>query len=574
MGFCRGNWRTMLCGLAMAIAVLLGPAVQATPPAETCFVVSADAKVPDPTSLRCTGVPQGYSEGTLWLRVPIAPAQARNASLAVQVTRFEQLDVYFEHQNGVEIPQTVTEGAFADKWHVGGQLAFAAPGDVPTQAVWLRLEGLESYDLLKLRIVSGAAAQRQFELTSLAIGAALALLGIAALFNFGLAIGLRRRFFLWHGGWSAAVMLWGVVWSQIGLLVLPGIAGTITSRLATGLACFAILLAALATASALRGILEKAALRLLVGLGSAMFAMGVASGLPGADITFFAPLLGIGTLMSVAVAVICIATAWRKGHVEGRDLAISWALPMATLVLTLVVDLGGVLWGGGDKIVMLFASALQVVCLTAFATTRLGALRVERDTAIATGKRLAELAERDPLTGLLNRRGFLARCAKDFGGRTTMPFGLILIDVDRFKAVNDEFGHQTGDEALILLADKLKTFEAAHDCHAGRLGGEEFVLGVSGIAGADLRRLGEAVRTELAKCPFDAIAPDLKITVSIGIAQGLADGPFGPLYRLADDALYAAKRAGRNRVVTVEDVSDHGAGSTFTHGAGPPHSVR
>ena len=80
-----------------------------------------------------------------------------------------------------------------------------------------------------------------------------------------------------------------------------------------------------------------------------------------------------------------------------------------------------------------------------------------------------------------------------------MPFGLILIDVDRFKAVNDEFGHQTGDEALILLADKLKTFEAAHDCHTGRLGGEEFVLGVSGIAGADLRRLGEAVRTELAK---------------------------------------------------------------------------
>ncbi|MEC8771346.1 MAG: diguanylate cyclase, partial [Pseudomonadota bacterium] len=340
-------------------------------------------------------------------------------------------------------------------------------GDVPTQAVWLRLEGLESYDLLKLRIVSSASAQRQFELTSLAIGAALALLGIAALFNFGLAIGLRRRFFLWHGGWSAAVMLWGVVWSQIGLLVLPGIAGTITSRLATGLACFSILLAALATASALRGILEKAALRLLVGLGWAMFAMGVASGLPGADITFFAPLLGIGTLMSVAVAVICIATAWRKGHVEGRDLAISWALPMATLVLTLVVDLGGVLWGGGDKIVMLFASALQVVCLTAFATTRLGALRVERDTAIATGKRLAELAERDPLTGLLNRRGFLARCAKDFGGRTTVPFGLILIDVDRFKAVNDEFGHQAGDEALILLADKLKTFEAAHDCHAG-----------------------------------------------------------------------------------------------------------
>ena len=121
---------------------------------------------------------------------------------------------------------------------------------------------------------------------------------------------------------------------------------------------------------------------------------------------------------------------------------------------------------------------------------------------------------------------------------------------------------------------QVEEWRAGTLANAGRLGGEEFVLGVSGIAGADLRRLGEAVRTELAECPFNAIAPALQITVSIGIAQGLADGPFGSLYRLADDALYAAKRAGRNRVVTVEDGSDHGVGSTFTQGAGAPHSAR
>lgn len=116
---------------------------------------------------------------------------------------------------------SIARGAYGEAWHAGGQLAFNAEGNNQVDAAWLRIEGLESYDLIELRIVGHSVARRQFELTSFVIGAALALLGITALFNLGLAISLRRCFFLWHGGRGATVMIWGMVWSQIGLTIYP-----------------------------------------------------------------------------------------------------------------------------------------------------------------------------------------------------------------------------------------------------------------------------------------------------------------------------------------------------------------
>ncbi|MFI8667235.1 GGDEF domain-containing protein [Qipengyuania sp. NPDC077410] len=487
--------------------------------------------------------------------MPISPALSQGALLAIQTTRFERLDVYFEHPNGLQKAGSVARGSFGRNWRVGGQIAFSTSLESHASAVWLRIEGLSSYELLELRLVSQPAARHQFELTAFAIGAALALLGVAALFNFGLSIGLRQSFFLWHGGWAATIMVWGIVWSQVGLTVFPELAGTTSNRLATGLACLAILLATLATAAALRRASPRWARQLLIGLGILVFFLGILSCLPGANISRFAIVLGIGTLACLAWASVCIVSAWRSGHPEGRDLAISWTIPMTTLAVTQIVDLSGVLWGGGDRIVMLSASALQVVGLTALAAARLGYLRIERDIAIETGAKLAKLAERDPLTGLLNRRGFLARCSEDYGELVNVPFGLLLIDLDRFKLVNDRFGHQAGDDSLIILARKLLTLEHRYPCRVGRLGGEEFVVGVSGLAGAELYGLGEALKVELADCDFSAIAPALHITASIGIAEGVADGPFEKLYPQADKALYAAKHAGRNSVVSFDRAS-------------------
>ena len=195
------TWRSLLQTVVIICAGLIGPGLFAAPPTDTCFAVSRSVIVPDRSDLQCSGKPRSYSSRVLWLRVPIAPALSQDASLAIQSTRFERLDVYFEYRNGIRKAGSVGRGAYGSNWQVGGQIAFDTDVDNQASAAWLRIEGLQSYDLLELRMVSQPAAQRQFQLTAFTIGAALALLGIAALFNFGLALSLRQSFFLWHGGW-------------------------------------------------------------------------------------------------------------------------------------------------------------------------------------------------------------------------------------------------------------------------------------------------------------------------------------------------------------------------------------
>jgi len=546
----RSKWRRQLAGILLVLMVLLGAPLFAAPPAGTCYALSPSDAAPALSEMQCTGTPTEYQDKVLWLRVPVSTNVSENGgSLVVRTTRYESLSTTFEYSDGFGEAHTVRQGAYQHYWHIGGEIAFPWRSGALVTAAWMRFENLEDHNLVRVRLVAEEAAARQFELAAVAIGAALALLGIATLYNLGLAVALRRRFFLWHGCWAASVLSWGIVWSQLGLVFFPGGAGTVSNRVATGLACFAIMFAAFSVASALRSALPETARRSIIGLGLLVAALGIGAGVPGADIAVFGMLLAIGTLLTLAVVAIAIGTAWRRGYVEGRDLAISWALPMIALAMTLLIDLDTVFWGGGAQITMLFASAFQTVCLSALATARLSALRVQRDSALEASNTLAELADRDPLTGLLNRRGFVARCAEAFGDQHTSPFGLLLIDVDKFKAVNDSFGHEAGDKVLVTLGAKLKSFEQRYACRAGRLGGEEFVLGVSGLAPTALRQLAETVREGLANCDLSAVTSRHPVTVSIGVADGMADGPFRELYGRADRALYAAKQAGRNRVI-------------------------
>lgn len=540
----------MLAGTFLVLAMLFGSPLLAKAPAGTCFVVASGETVPAPSELQCSGAPTGYRDGTLWVRLPLADDVAGNGGLLVlHTTRFEHMSALFEYPDGLGEAQTVSQGAYRDQWRIGGQIAFSSRVDDPVQAAWMRFENLEDYNLLRVRFVSGDTAARQFELSAMAIGAALALLAIAALYNFGLAAVLRQSFFLWHGCWASAVLVWGMVWSQLGLVFVPEIAGTMASRLATVLACLAIMFAALSVASALRSAVPEIARRSIIGLGLLVAGLGIAASTPAADIAAYGAPIAIGTLLTLISVAITIGIAWRRGHAEARDLAISWVLPMIVLAVTQLIDLDTLIWGGGAQITVLFASAFQTLCLSALATARLSALRIQRDAAVDASKTLTELVDRDPLTGLLNRRGFVARCVQAFGGRKTSPFALLLIDVDHFKKINDSFGHEAGDAVLVALGGVLKSFEQRYACRAGRVGGEEFVLGLSGLSPPAVRHFAEAVRDALGSCDLRFVAPRHPVTVSIGVAEGLADGPFRDLYGQADRALYSAKQTGRNRVV-------------------------
>jgi len=164
---------------------------------------------------------------------------------------------------------------------------------------------------------------------------------------------------------------------------------------------------------------------------------------------------------------------------------------------------------------------------------------------------LADLAARDPLTGVLNRQGLDERVRQHFERRNAAPLTVLLLDIDHFKHVNDTHGHATGDAVLMAVAQTLVSHLRAGDFVA-RVGGEEFLIGCAEGAHADdamalARRLNEAVGRLQVAAPGEPVP--IACTVSVGVSGRVtsrADWEAGT--RQADRALYQAKADGRNAV--------------------------
>ncbi|CAH1667030.1 PleD family two-component system response regulator [Chelatococcus asaccharovorans] len=166
-----------------------------------------------------------------------------------------------------------------------------------------------------------------------------------------------------------------------------------------------------------------------------------------------------------------------------------------------------------------------------------------------------ELAVIDSLTGLHNRRFLDARLGAAFEAPTlgTRPLVLLMLDLDHFKTVNDQFGHDAGDEVLKECANRIRTQTRGIDIVA-RFGGEEIVIIVPDATSEAAEVMAERIREEIEHQPFlvNGARQSVDVTVSIGVAARLpSDQTPGDLLRRADQALYQAKEAGRNRVVAA-----------------------
>jgi diguanylate cyclase (GGDEF)-like protein len=163
---------------------------------------------------------------------------------------------------------------------------------------------------------------------------------------------------------------------------------------------------------------------------------------------------------------------------------------------------------------------------------------------------LHRLATHDPLTGALNRNGLVQAMRRHFALRQVPPLVWLMLDLDHFKRVNDTLGHGSGDQLLKAVARTLLQHVRAEDVVA-RLGGEEFLVGVVGPGPGLAEALAERLRAAVAALPFSG--PDGKpwpCSVSIGVSPPfLHAADWETALRIADDALYAAKAAGRDRVV-------------------------
>lgn len=186
------------------------------------------------------------------------------------------------------------------------------------------------------------------------------------------------------------------------------------------------------------------------------------------------------------------------------------------------------------------------------------ALRIAHEQIVQANAQLAELAEHDGLTGILNRRAFDHRLEDILGQarRYGRPVSLVLFDVDHFKSYNDNYGHPAGDECLRRVAAALSMAMRRPGDVLARYGGEEFVAILPDTPAEGARAVANAARLEVARLvlPHDASADGI-VTVSAGIAAAdAASVNLTPaaLIGQADKALYRAKHAGRNRVVVAD----------------------
>jgi two-component system, cell cycle response regulator len=170
-------------------------------------------------------------------------------------------------------------------------------------------------------------------------------------------------------------------------------------------------------------------------------------------------------------------------------------------------------------------------------------------------ERLRHMSQTDALTGLENRRHIETRLEEMFehAKRLAEPFSCVMVDLDKFKSVNDDYGHQAGDAVLKQLAKILKN-EVREIDHAGRYGGEEFILLLTGTVLDAAVTFAERVRKAIEDHTFTFEGGTLKRTASFGVAGWPHPKISGPdsLVRAADDALYVAKETGRNRVIRFD----------------------
>jgi diguanylate cyclase (GGDEF)-like protein len=254
----------------------------------------------------------------------------------------------------------------------------------------------------------------------------------------------------------------------------------------------------------------------------------------------------VAFLPSIFIISLAVAEALLRGSRSARFIAVAWTPIILASVERLMRGMGWIIGPASRDQMLYVAVGIEVVVISLAIADRFFALRHERDAALTEAKMLEKISSRDALTGLMNRRGIEAR----FDNLLAQGFDTFaLVDLDRFKAINDAHGHQVGDAALIACAGALRAGED-RDSVAVRLGGEEFVVLLRGARALErAEALRQAIPIRIAK---EVPGLDLPVTASMGVVT-LAEATrygmaFASFYARADALMYEAKAQGRNRM--------------------------
>ncbi len=290
--------------------------------------------------------------------------------------------------------------------------------------------------------------------------------------------------------------------------------------------------------------------RLTIGAGiwtiivPGFFALQLHTTQPLDDRAYFLTFVPAITVITAAI----VEAIWR-GSRSARFIAAAWTPIMFASLDRMLRGLGVYVGPSHLDQALYVATGIEVMMISLAIADRFLALRRERDAAVTEARMMEQLSERDPLTSLMNRRAVEARFA-DLRSQGFDTFAVI--DLDQFKQINDQFGHQIGDRALVACGEALQSGGGGRDRDiiAVRLGGDEFVLLLRGRRSIErAEALRQAIPLRIAA---DVPGLDRPVTASMGVIElPRAAGQFmtfHDLYARADQLLYEAKASGRNRM--------------------------
>ena len=279
-------------------------------------------------------------------------------------------------------------------------------------------------------------------------------------------------------------------------------------------------------------------LRVLVGLFTAIVLL---------SLTPLAPLRALGGWMQNPVVVLAgtsmlalLLLAWRRGSRYAGFMLLGWT-PLVALTVCASLQAFNLLlaWTGLDRLA-LSAAAFEALVLIAGLADRTLATRNDHRQAL-------RMAEIDALTGTFNRGALLARLRQLLEPGASTALSVLFIDLDHFKRLNDQAGHQAGDQALVALVRTLRLELRGADL-LGRYGGEEFMVLLPGQSLSQALSVAERLLETVRRKRLTARADLPPLTISIGAAEARPGETLAQLLERADQAMYAAKRNGRDQV--------------------------
>ncbi|MEO1043846.1 MAG: diguanylate cyclase [Pseudomonadota bacterium] len=510
-----------------------------------------------------------------WLLADISEAQAgfRNPVLRYRTARHGDIVIHRRLSDGRWVSTRHDQASMTANWRA--PWAVAAPllgpdGERPDLLLVSVDRPWDPTNLSDLEIWEAdqdiAAGQRQQVLSALFAG----LIFGPLLLNIVFFATLRQRFVLFHSLMLVSILASQIFWTGLIFDLVPGatmIDRSVAVHLLLPIFGFAICMLVRSLCDPIKlGPRARTALP-AIGMASMVATLLVILIAPGWPLIGPQIFHGFYSLMVLTVLISLVIAAMR-----GDRMAMLLILGLSGFLVIAILRLGRALGWLDDAPIFdagfHLAVLLEVLVTSAIVGIKAWQLRQRHDLALEVGANEALLARTDPLTRIMNRRGFMEhfRALESNHRAPSRTTALILVDIDHFKQINDRFGHEAGDVTLMQLADMLRLCCRKDDVLA-RFGGEEFAILARCSNSDGVHQFAERIKDSIAQTRFgDARHPVGALSVSIGVAEidPGSDAPdFDRHYRAADRALYRAKNLGRNRICYAGDPAEAGDDETI-----------